>query len=269
MVRNLLKEAAQKLSESESPMLDARVLLAAAMGKKDAALIFDMPDNAQLSLFNEYIEKRAEGIPVAYILGEKEFMGLNFHLNSDTLIPRPDTECLVEKVIEKNAFSSPKILDLCAGSGCIGISLAHFIKEASCDLTDISEGAMKIAEENVALNGVSGRCKVFRLDVLSDEIPAGYDIIVSNPPYIESDVVKNLEVSRFEPERALDGGLDGLDFYKVIAKKAYNTLEKGAMLALEIGYNQGESVKALLKDFSEISLFKDYGNNDRVIIAIK
>ncbi len=269
MVRDLLKNAAEKLSESDSPMLDARVLLAAAMGKRDAALIFEYPKEDELALFNEYIEKRAEGIPVAYILGEKEFMGLTLRLNSDTLIPRPDTECLVEKIIEKNLFSSPKILDLCTGSGCIGISLVHFIKGSFCDLTDISDNALKMAKENAEINGISDRTNVFWLDILSDQIPKGYDIIVSNPPYIESDVVKTLEVSRYEPKRALDGGFDGLDFYKAIAEKAYTALEKGGMLALEIGYNQGESVKALLKDFSEVQVYKDYGNNDRVIIAIK
>lgn len=269
MVRDLLKNAAQRLSESESPMLDARVLLSAAMEKSDAALIFEYPSEDELALFNEYIKKRAEGTPVAYILGEKEFMGLTFHLNSDTLIPRPDTECLVEKIIEKNQFSAPKMLDLCTGSGCIGISLVHFIKGSSCDLTDISKNALKMAKANTELNGVSDRINVFPLDVLADEIPKGYDIIVSNPPYIESDVVNTLDVSRFEPKRALDGGLDGLDFYKVIAEKSYTALEKGGMLALEIGYNQGESVKALLKAFSEVQVYKDYGNNDRVIIAIK
>ncbi len=267
MVRDLLKNAAEKLSGSESPMLDARVLLSAAMGKSDAALIFEYPKEEELALFNEYIKKRAEGIPVAYILGEKEFMGLTFRLNSDTLIPRPDTECLVEKIIEKNRFSSPKILDLCTGSGCIGISLVHFIKGSSCDLTDISERALKMAKANAELNGVSDKINVFPLDVLAEEIPKGYDIIVSNPPYIESDVVRTLEVSRFEPKRALDGGFDGLDFYKAIAEKSYTALEKGGMLALEIGYNQGESAKALLKDFSEVQVYKDYGNNDRVIIA--
>ena len=269
MVRDLLKNAAQNLSQSESPMLDARVLLAAAMKKSDAALIFEYPKEEELALFNEYIKKRAEGIPVAYILGQKEFMGLTFRLNSDTLIPRPDTECLVEKIIEKSLFSSPKILDLCTGSGCIGISLVHFIKGSHCDLTAISENALKMAKDNAGLNGVSDRVNVFPLDVLSDEIPKGYDIIVSNPPYIESEIVKTLEVSRFEPKRALDGGIDGLDFYKTIAEKSYTSLEKGGMLALEIGYNQGESVKALLKDFSEVQVYKDYGNNDRVIIAIK
>ena len=269
MVRDLLKNAAEKLSGSESPMLDARVLLSAAMRKSDAALIFEYPKEEELALFNEYIEKRAEGIPVAYILGQKEFMGLTFYLNSDTLIPRPDTECLVEKIIEKNQFSAPKILDLCTGSGCIGISLVHFIKGSHCDLTDISENALEMAKTNASLNGGKNKTDVFPLDVLADEIPKGYDIIVSNPPYIESDVVSTLEVSRFEPKRALDGGLDGLDFYKVIAEKSYTALEKGGMLALEIGYNQGESVKALLKAFSEVQVYKDYGNNDRVIIAIK
>jgi len=269
MVRDLLREAAHKLVNSESPLLDARVLLAAAMNKSDAAMIFEYPSDEELALFSEYINKRATGVPVAYILGEKEFMGLTFHLNSDTLIPRPDTECLVEKVIENNTFSSPAILDLCAGSGCIGISLARFIANSSCDLTDISESALAMAKENAILNGVSDKTDAFILDVLSDEIPKKYDIIVSNPPYIESDVVKTLEVSRFEPKRALDGGIDGLDFYKVIAEKSYEVLDKGGILALEIGYNQGERVKALLQKFSNVELYKDYGDNDRVIIAIK
>ena len=269
MVRQLLKDAAKKLINSEEPILDARVLLAAAMNKNDAALIFDYPDGMQLQLFNSYIEKRASGIPVAYILGEKEFMGLTFRLNEDTLIPRPDTECLVEKIIETNSFHSPKMLDLCTGSGCIGISLLKFIPGSSCDLTDISDGAVKMAEENAYLNEVSDRCKVFRLDVINDEFSSGYDIIVSNPPYIESEIVPGLSVSKYEPVRALDGGFDGLDFYRIISKKAYNSLKKGGMLALEIGYNQGESVKALLSEFSDVRLYKDYGNNDRVIIGIK
>lgn len=269
MVRELLKNASERLSGSETPLLDARVLLAKAMNKQNASMIFSEPTEEELSIFESFIKKRQQGIPVAYILGEKEFMGLNFRLNSDTLIPRPDTECLVEKIIEKNTFSSPRILDLCTGSGCIGISLASFIKEAKCDLTDISESALKKAEENALLNKVNERTNVFKLDVLADDIKKGYDIIVSNPPYIESEVVPTLEVSLFEPSRALDGGEDGLDFYRVIVKKAYDALEEGGMLALEIGYNQGESVKNLCADFQVVDLYKDYGNNDRVIIAIK
>ncbi len=269
MVREILKKASERLLKSETPLLDARILLAYAMGKSDAALIFEAPDKNQLAVFEDFIKKRAEGVPVAYILGEKEFMGLSFRLNEDTLIPRPDTECLVEKVIEKNAFKNPRILDLCTGSGCIGISLAKFIPSACCDLTDISCGALEMAEKNATINDVACRTKVFKLDVINDEIKEKYDIIVSNPPYIESDIVPTLEVSRFEPARALDGGDDGLDFYKAIIKKSYRALEKGGMLALEIGYNQGESVKNLCHDFETIELYKDYGNNDRVIIAIK
>jgi len=269
MVRDILSRASAMLKNSDTPLLDARFLLAKAMGKSDAALIFNEPSEKELKDFYSYIEKRKSGIPVAYILGEKEFMGLTFKLNQDTLIPRPDTECLVEKVIEKNSFDSPKIIDLCTGSGCIGISLAVFIKNATCDLTDISVGAMEMAKKNTELNGVQCRTKVFKKDILTEEIEKGYDIIVSNPPYIESDIVPTLDVSEFEPLRALDGGSDGLSFYKVIAKKAYAALDEGGMLALEIGYNQGESVRNLLNDFSEVQIFKDYGDNDRVIIAIK
>ena len=269
MVRNIIRQAAEELSKSDSPMLDAGVLLAFVMKKQSAALIFDMPDENELKLFREYIEKRKQGVPVAYILGEKEFMGLPFKLNSDTLIPRPDTECLVEKIIEENTFSSPKILDLCTGSGCIGISLAYFIKNSTVSLTDISEGALSKATENAELNGVSERTSVSKLDVLNDEIGVGYDIIVSNPPYIRTDVMKTLKVSEYEPHRALDGGDDGLIFYRVIAKKAGAALKKGGILAFEIGYDQGEDVKALLGNFSEVKLYKDYGDNDRVVIAVK
>ncbi len=269
MVSEILRKAAQILENSDSPMLDARVLLAYSAGKNDAALIFDMPTEKQLEKFRECIEKRKKGIPVAYIIGEKEFMGLTFRLNSDTLIPRPDTECLVEKVIEENTFSSPRILDLCTGSGCIGISLAHFIKESTVSLADIAEGAISATKENAKLNGVEGRTEVLRLDVLNDEIEGEYDIIVSNPPYIKSEVMKTLMVSEFEPNLALDGGEDGLIFYRVISKKAYDVLKKGGILAFEIGYDQGKEVTELLSCFSSVKLYKDYGNNDRVIIAVK
>ncbi len=269
MVRDILKKASERLKNCDTPLLDARILLAYAMGKEDAALIFEVPTKEQFALFESCIEKREKGVPVAYILGKKEFMGLPFHLNEDTLIPRPDTECLIEKIVEKNTFSAPKILDLCTGSGCIGISLAKFIPSSLCDLTDISEGALKMAGINADLNNVKSRVDVFKLDVLNDDIPEGYDIIVSNPPYIESGIVPTLDVSQYEPVRALDGGDDGLDFYRVMAKKAYNALKEGGMLALEIGYDQGESVKNLCKDFSKAELFKDYGDNDRVIIATK
>lgn len=269
MVNKLLRTAASELKNSESPLLDARVLLAKAMGIENAAMIFNMPSDSQKKKFDEYIIERKKGIPIAYILGEKEFMGFTFKLNSDTLIPRPDTECLVEKIIEHNKKSDAKILDLCTGSGCIGISLVKMMKDAICDLTDVASGALTAAKENAHINGVADRTRIYALDVLNDDITGNYDIIVSNPPYIRSDIMKTLTVSEFEPHRALDGGEDGLIFYRIIAKKAYDKLPQGGMLAFEIGYDQREDVVSLLKDFSDVSTFKDYGANDRVIIAIK
>ena len=269
MVRELLKNAALRLENSETPMLDARVLLARAMGTENAAMIFNMPGEAQIKTFREYITRRQKGEPVAYILGEKEFMGFTFHLNSDTLIPRPDTECLVEKVVELNRISAPKILDLCTGSGCIGISLAKMIEKSTLELTDISEGALSMAQLNAKELSVYDRTRVYSLDILNEEIGGMYDIITANPPYIEREIAKNLPVSEYEPMRALDGGEDGLTFYKVISKKAFSALNKGGMLALEIGYDQKEKVSTLLTDFSEVLPFKDYGGNDRVIICFK
>ena len=268
MVNKLLYDAAKKLSNSETPMLDARVLLSYAAGVGNSALIFDMPDSASLDRFKEYIKMRQQGVPVHYIVGEREFMGLNFIINTSTLIPRPDTERLVELVIEKNCTTAPLILDLCTGSGCIGISLASFISDSTVHLADISKEALSIADKNIARHSLKSRVSSFQIDILNDEIKGNYDIIVSNPPYIETDVLSTLEVSKTEPLLALDGGCDGLDFYRAIALKSVSALKKGGMLALEIGYNQAESVANLLKDsFNQIEIFKDYGGNDRVVIA--
>lgn len=269
MVRKLLNEAAKKLTNSPTPLLDARVLLSKAANVENALLIFRDLTEDEINTFNSYIEKRMQGVPVSYITGEKEFMGLKFILNESTLIPRPDTECLVEKVLELNTFSAPSILDLCTGSGCIGISLAYMIKNSTVHLTDISEDALKAAVENIKLHSLNSRVKAYKLDVVCDDIKNKYDIITANPPYIPTEVVKELEVSRYEPVRALDGGIDGLDFYRIIIEKAYNALNENGILALEIGYDQGESVPLLMDKFKSVSVFKDYGNNDRVIIGIK
>ncbi len=269
MVRKILNEAAKKLTNSPTPLLDARVLLSKAINSQDALLVFRDLTEDEINTFNEYIEKRKQGIPVSYITGEKEFMGLRFILNNSTLIPRPDTECLVEKVIEHNSFPAPKILDLCTGSGCIGISLAYMIKNSSAELTDISREALDCVNENIRLHNLNSRVKAYKLDVVCDTIENKYDIITANPPYIPTEIVKELEVSRYEPVRALDGGIDGLDFYKIIIDKAYDALNENGILALEIGYDQGESVPKLMDKFKSVSVFKDYGENDRVVIGVK
>ncbi len=267
----VIQRAAKRLTNSETPLLDARVLLSYATGVKDAALLFRPLTTAEEERFEQLLRRREAGEPVAYIVGEKEFMGLSFRLNRDTLIPRPDTETVVEYLLEKYKGASPEILDLCCGSGCIGISLGAYLPGARVTLCDIADGALSAAEENVALHGLANRCKVRYLDVLNDEIAGEYDIIVSNPPYIPTETLRTLEVAKTEPSLALDGGSSGLDFYRAITPKALRALKSGGTLAYEIGFDQKEAVEGLLAEagFSGIISKKDYGGNWRLIAGVK
>ncbi|MEE0866728.1 MAG: peptide chain release factor N(5)-glutamine methyltransferase [Clostridia bacterium] len=268
MVNKLLFEASKRLCNSDTPMLDARVLLAKAANVKDSLLIFRDLSKEEKEKFEKYISLREKGVPVSYITGEKEFMGYSFRLNKDTLIPRPDTECLVEAVLEV-AKPQCTILDLCTGSGCIGISLVKKTVGSTAVLCDISQGALEAARENAESLGVKERIKVIYSDVLTMDFVGKYDIITANPPYIESNIVPTLAVSKFEPHRALDGGKDGLCFYRAIAKKAYNALNDGGILAFEIGYNQAKAVSELMGDYKNVTVKKDYAGNDRVVIGYK
>ncbi|MBQ2891251.1 MAG: peptide chain release factor N(5)-glutamine methyltransferase, partial [Clostridia bacterium] len=208
----------------------------------------------------------------SYIVGHREFMSLDFKVNSSTLIPRADTEILVEELIKIYEGKKPFIFEIGTGSGCIPVSLAYYIKDAHIMSCDISEKAIETAKENAKNNGVADRVSFIEHDILSgfpalEEAP---DCIVSNPPYIESDVTQTLDenVKNFEPLSALDGGRDGLDFYRSIIKE--NPLRKGGLLAFEIGYNQGKSVSGLMEnDYTDIRIIKDLGGNDRVITGIK
>ncbi len=262
----VISDATRRLTNSETPLLDARVLLSYATGERPEALRRPLTGEEERR-FESYIARRAVGEPVAYIVGEKEFMGYTFRLNNHCLIPRPDTETVVEHIIESNKIPSPAILDLCCGSGCIGLSLALFINGARVTLCDVDAGAIDMTRENAALHGLADRTDIFRLDVLTESLPEGFDIIVCNPPYIPSELTDTLEVAKTEPRLALDGGGDGLDFYRVITPKAYASLAPGGTLVYEIGWDQGEAVPALLKaaGFVNITVKKDYGGNDRVV----
>ncbi len=222
----------------------------------------------EMRIINETAARRAGGEPLQYILGETEFMSLPFKVNRSTLIPRSDTETLVEHVLEHMNGKSCEILDIGAGTGCVGISLAHYNKNARVTELDISFDAINTARENAGINGVLGRTKFIKADILN-KIPDGaYDIIVSNPPYIETAVIGTLqtEVKDYEPLSALDGGEDGLTFYRRITEIAPKMLKKGGLLAFEIGYNQGENVKKLMeKNFKDIRIIKDLCGNDRVV----
>lgn len=253
---------------SESPLQDARALLAYVL-QSDPLLTWRELTADEEALMLECIEKRKSGMPIAYITGEKEFMGLSFMVNEHTLIPRPDTETIVETLIEENPFPSPAITDLCTGTGCIGISLAYYIKNSTLTLWDISQGAIDVAKKNIEKHNLSSRVTAQIGNVLTDTYPTS-DIIVSNPPYIASSVADALEVSRFEPHLALKGGEDGLDFYRAMIPKAFDSLNPNGILAFEIGYDQGDAVKKLMQDyFSDVKLKKDYADNDRMVYGYK
>ena len=213
-------------------------------------------------------------MPYAYITGTKEFMGINFKVNEDVLIPRDDTEILVSKVIElikeKTNDSIIKILDMCTGSGCIAISIAHEFKNRNISVwaTDISADALNVAKENALAN--DAKINFIQSDLFS-ELTNKFDIIVSNPPYIKSKVINSLqrEVKDNEPLIALDGGEDGLDFYKRISNDAKNYLNNNGILAFEIGFDQKEEIIKILQDegYTNIEAYTDYSGNDRVVIG--
>ena len=230
------------------------------------------PTEEALKEYHEGIERRAKREPLQHILGTQEFMGLEFIVSPSVLIPRQDTEILVEKSLEYFGGKPINVLDLCTGSGCIAISIAHFNKNARVHAIDISPDAISLAKQNAIKLGVDDRVSVEICDVFEFDKFGKYDLIVSNPPYIESDVIPTLQkqVNEFEPKSALDGGIDGVDFYRHIVEIAPKYLDFGGVLAFEIGYNQSRAVTALMEQsFKDIKTIKDYGDNDRVVIGIK
>lgn len=254
--------------------LETRDILSFVLGKNKEWIMTHIDkelSTIEYSSFLELVNKRIQGEPLQYILGEQYFMGLKFIVNENVLIPRADTEILVYKVIDiAGDKTNLKILDMCTGSGCIAISLAKNIKVPEVFAADISAEALKVAQENAKLNGVN--VAFFESD-LFDKLPQEkYDIIVSNPPYIAIDEMENLESEVLkEPHQALYGGEDGLDFYRKISKNACEYLRNDGFLVFEIGYLQGSQVKNILKEFryKNIEIIKDYSNNDRVIVAQK
>ncbi len=222
-------------------------------------------DVEQVEQFVRVIQKRAERIPLQYITGEQEFMGLVFHVNSSVLIPRQDTETLVEEAL-KRITSGMRVLDLCTGSGCILISILKNAPEVEGFGYDISKQALIVAKENARLNGVSA---VFERSDLLEQVSGKFDMIVSNPPYIRTDEIVSLmpEVSQFEPLLALDGKEDGLYYYRKITQKAKEHLNSGGMLLFEIGYDQGDAVSEMLRTagFEDVQVIKDLTRSNRVV----
>ena len=262
--------AKENLKENNIDEREARLLLSLCLGiSKEQTINIKEIDDEDNTRFIELVEKRCQGIPYAYLSGHKEFMGLDFEVNENVLIPREDTETLVLKAIKiaKENYNYPKVLDLCTGSGCIAISI---FKNLECEMigSDISQDALNVANQNATNNKANVR---FIRSNLFSNINEKFDIIVSNPPYIRTDEIKFLqkEVKDNEPILALDGGKDGLDFYRNISKGAKDFLNNNGFLLFEIGFDEAKEVVEILKEehYKSIEVVKDLSNNDRVIVA--
>lgn len=263
---NLLKE-----NNIEDFNIKTRLLLSYLLNKNKEYLIIhdeeEIPKEIEGKFFS-CLEKLKNNHPIQYIIKKQEFMGFEFFVNENVLIPQPDTEILVEEILML-INEGNKILDLCTGSGAIGISIAKLKENVQIYLSDISEKALEVAKKNSEKLDV--KTNIIKSN-LFENINEKFDIIVSNPPYIETEVIKTLhkEVQK-EPILALDGGNDGLDFYRQIAKDAKNYLIENGIIALEIGYNQKLAVIKILEKegYQNIYSKEDYGNNDRIVVARK
>ncbi len=262
----------------ETPRLDAEVLLCSALSCERIFLLLNRDmilEQKCLSVFNSYISRRAKNEPVSYIINSKEFMSLEFEVKEGVLIPRPDTEILVEEIIKIYKNKNAKILDLCTGSGAIAISLAYYLDKSLLTAVDKYEICLKTAERNAVMNNVNDRIEFISADVLEPfDIYGDFDCIVSNPPYIKEDVLSTLpvDVKEYEPLYALDGGSDGLIFYRKIVDYAKKKLKSCGILAFEIGFDQGKSVKKIIEDsheFKELRISNDLAGLNRVVIAEK
>lgn len=255
------------IAEAES---DARLLMEYIADTRRERLIIDgndLLDEAVVSKLKEAVEKRTKHIPLQYITGMQNFMGLEFEVDENVLIPRMDTEILVEEVL-RLGYSGINVLDMCTGSGCILLSILKYTHDSHGVGVDISEGALNVARKNSERLGIPARFVHSDLfDELADD--ERYDIIVSNPPYIRSDVIPTLmeEVKDHEPMLALDGSADGLEFYRKITDASRLFLARGGMLFFEIGYDQGEEVSQIMSDagFKDIRVIKDLAGLDRVV----
>ncbi|MBR2500147.1 MAG: peptide chain release factor N(5)-glutamine methyltransferase [Clostridia bacterium] len=275
-ILDAISKGIKLLSESLSdinPRFESELLLSYAIKKERIWLLLHGSDKLSEDDCNRFlglVKRRADGEPFSYITGTKEFMSLDFKVKEGVLIPRPDTETLVSHIIETFKNKNALILDLCTGSGAIAVSIAKYLEDSFITAVDISDVCIETAKENAETNGVADRVDIVKKDILTGfSTDKQFDCIVSNPPYIKTEDIKTLmkDVKDFEPTLALDGGNDGLIFYRKISTLAKKLLKKDGMLAFEIGHNQAEDVYDIMKNegFSEIDFVKDLAGINRVI----
>ncbi len=275
-VRELLNEASERLRESgvDTPRLDAEVLLARAADSSRTALIAHpeaVPTAEQTARFREWVELRAKRMPLAYIIGSREFYGLEFEVTPAVLIPRPETEILVEATVDLLKGRPSVIADLGVGSGAIAVALAVALPDAHVYGADCSEPALEVARRNADRHGVGKRVHLRHGDLLEPLDGLDFDAVVSNPPYIRSEEIAGLqpEVALYEPRGALDGGPDGLDYYRRIVPDARAFLRSDGWLLVEIGAGQSSDVCALFREngYTDVRAVKDLAAIDRVVLG--
>lgn len=264
------------LPENPDRKLDARLLLEASCGTDYQTLLADgnerLVTDEEFRRYESMLERRSGHEPVAYILGAQDFMGLPFFVTRDVLIPNQDTENLVEEAM-KEVHGGMRILDLCTGSGCILLSLLHYSADTTGVGTDLSAAALRVAAENGGRLGLSDRAVWKQGDLYEAlagaESPSKFDLIVSNPPYIPTAVIGTLmpEVAEMEPRMALDGGEDGLGFYRRILAGARDVLKIGGVLMMETGFDEAADVAVMMRQsgFLDLQIIRDYGGQDRIV----
>lgn len=275
-INGIVKNGIIKLKENniEEPLLKIRILVASVLNKPKEYIMAhseDKLDEVHEKKILEGIEQLMNYVPIQYITNNQEFMKLNFFVNQNVLIPRSDTEILVEEVINTYKNEPVKILDMCTGSGCIAISLKKYMQNSEVCGIDISKEALKVAQLNAKNNNVDVKFKCS--DMFTDIKNKDFDVIVSNPPYIKTQVINSLDREvKNEPIIALDGGEDGLYFYKKIIKEAFNFLTDNGLIFLEIGYDQKDELIELIntdKRYELVKTKKDLGDNDRIVVVKK
>ena len=274
-VLEVIKTGSKLLKEKNisSHVLDTELLLSKSLNKSREELLINLDQNInkrELTNFNKYLIRRSNKEPIAYLLGEKEFWSKKFFVNKGTLIPRPETELLVEKLVKIYKEKKITILDIGTGTGCIIASLLSELKNSSGTAVDISREAILVAKKNARKFKLSDRIK-FLHKPFEELYGKKFDLIVSNPPYIKRMEIKNLsdDIKKFEPRMALDGGNDGLDLIKKVIYKSREILKINGTLALEIGDEQIKKVSKILIDNKFIikCVIKDYENNVRCVIS--
>ena len=274
-VRELLAKGEDILRDSgrDSARHDARELYKFMKDLDESALIMSQRDQVDPDSEEEYLElikRRAEGTPLQHITGEQGFMGLSFKVSPDVLIPRPETELLVEEALrvlkeEYGGEAAPRVLDICTGSGAIGIAVKKLYPKAVVTLSDVSESALEMARTNADLNDCE--VEIVSSDMFDALHGRVFDMILCNPPYIPETEIETLteEVKGHEPRTALAGGADGLDFYRILAVEAPDHLTPNGWLIMEIGYDQGGTVPELMEHMGEVGVLKDLNGLDRVV----